>query len=288
MTELELAIGFGILLVVGVGIYARLIEPAWLAVERVEIVVGRLPAEMDGLVIVQLSDLHIARNHEARVVRPAIAAADAACPDLVVLTGDIVDDISAADRALDTLSRLRSRPAVAILGNHEYKDRRKKLPGFIAGLESSGIRVLRNESTKVPLRSGEIWVVGLDDPSTECDDLPKALAEVPDDGLPRLLLTHAPDEVIELRPGEVDLALAGHTHGGQIYVPFLTNALLGRSYSRFSHGLYRYRGTPLYVSRGLGSLGVRARFLRRPEVTVITLRSPGCARGVSSERPANN
>jgi predicted MPP superfamily phosphohydrolase len=94
------------------------------------------------------------------------------------------------------------------------------------------------------------------------------------DQYPRLLLTHSPQTVVRLRPGEVDLALAGHTHGGQIFVPIVTALLLVRAYSRFSHGLYWFRGTAVYVNRGLGSLGVPARFLRRPEVTVLTLRSP--------------
>jgi predicted MPP superfamily phosphohydrolase len=92
-----------------------------------------------------------------------------------------------------------------------------------------------------------------------------------------LLLTHRAEEVERLPHGAADIALAGHTHGGQIYVPFLTEVLLDRKFGGYAFGLYRVNDVPVYVNRGLGSLGIEARFLRRPELTFITLR-PGAGR----------
>lgn len=253
--------------------YAFRIEPNWLDVRRVEIALPRLPAGLDGFTIGQLSDLHVHEGGAPDVLRRAIAAVDSARPDLVVITGDLVDRGYEIDEAIALLKTLSTRPAYAIFGNHDYGVGEGRPRVLARALESLGIVVLRNQAVPLEWRGHRLWIVGVDDPCTERDDLAKATAELGPDDYPRLLLTHTPKTIYELGPGEADLALAGHTHGGQIFVPILTALVLSRIYSRYSHGLYFVGDTALYVSRGLGSIALPARFLRRPEVTLLTLRA---------------
>lgn len=254
-------------------VYAFVVEPGWLDVRRVEVSLPRLPAALDGLVIAHLSDLHVGERMPADPLDRAIDACNDARPDLVVITGDITGHGYEIDEAVEALRPLRVRPAYAVLGNHDYYVGEGRPRALAKALQGLGIVTLRNEVSAYRTGGGRIWLVGLDDPSTGHDDLPRTLADLGPDDYPRVLLTHSPQTVLRLREDEVDLVLAGHTHGGQIYVPVLTTLLLLWAYSRFTHGLYWHGGTAVYVNRGLGSLGVRARFLRRPELTLLTLRS---------------
>jgi len=260
-------------ILVALAYYSFRIEPNWLEVTRIELVLPRLPTTHDGLVVAHLSDLHVGERVSPGLIRRAIDVCNAARPDLVAITGDVTDHGWEIDQAIEELRRLRPRPTYVILGNHDYRVGEGRARALTAALQGLGMVVLRNEAVPYECCGTRLWIVGLDDPCTERDDLAKAQAGLGPDDYPRLLLTHSPQTMAQLPRGEADLALAGHTHGGQIFVPILTGLLLRWFYSRFSHGLYWCHGTALYVNRGLGSLGVPARFLRRPEVTLLTLRS---------------
>ena len=254
-------------------IYARRVEPRWLDVQRLTLSVPDLPNGLDGLRLAHLTDLHVTRHGPPSVLARALEAIEEARPELVVLTGDIVDRGPDVAVAADALAPLGSWTTFAVFGNHDYSAGPRYVGRMVSLLLARGIRPLRNEAVPYERRGSTLWIVGLDYPWRGRDEA-AALAAVPPGARPRLLLAHSAEQVERLPSSSVDLALAGHTHGGQIYVPVLTRAFLRREFGGYGSGCYRVNGNPTYINRGLGSLGIEARFLRRPEVTVITLR-PG-------------
>jgi hypothetical protein len=261
--------------------YAIHVEPNRVEITRHEVACPDLPPELDGLVIAQVSDLHITakrRNQEA--LAAAVRAVEA---DLYVLTGDMIflqTGVAPFFQWADALGDAM-RPAIAVLGNAEnktYVDR-----GSVErGLAARGIPLLNNRCMRVPVRGAAVQVVGVDDPHTRHSDFAAAYADA-DLAAWTLLLCHSPDGVVDLAGRRADLMLCGHTHGGQFRLP-LIGAL--RANTRRVRGLVsgwysgeelarKARGpvgsTRLYVSRGLGMSGFRFRFLCPPELPLFTL-----------------
>jgi len=155
---------------------------------------------------------------------------------------------------------------IGILGNHDVYEE-------VPALEGLGVKMLINQALE--LRSGEesIWIIGVDDPHFYgCDDLPAALKDVPPEAL-KILLVHTPELIKEAEESGVDLYLCGHTHGGQICLPFLgpliINANCPRAYAR---GLWTYKTLRGYTSPGVGTSGVPVRFFCPPEIGLLELR----------------
>jgi predicted MPP superfamily phosphohydrolase len=244
--------------------------------------VERLDPRHDGVRIAQLSDIHVGTLTPAAHVRAAIAAATAADPDLVVLTGDYVcwrrDE---AALAADQLAGLDAPRVLAVLGNHDYY---ASASAVTAALQRNGYEVLRNQATVAWVRGAPLAVIGVDDPVTRHDDLDAAFAGVPA-GATQLVLCHLADRGPELARRGADLVLSGHTHGGQIYVKGITDRLLRRFGLHYRRGMYdigsHARRSTLYVTPGVGFSGVtrRAGEGTRAEVAVLTLRAaPAVAR----------
>jgi predicted MPP superfamily phosphohydrolase len=167
------------------------------------------------------------------------------------------------------LARLRS-PAgvVAVLGNHDGwfdHDRVRQ------ALETIGIRVVEDTATRINTPAGLLWVAGLSDLWTGRHDLSAALAAVADDGTPVLLLTHNPD-VFPSVPDRVTLTLAGHTHGGQVRLPFAGALIVPSKFGqRFAAGHVVEGGRHLFVATGVGTSILPVRFRVPPAVTLLTL-----------------
>jgi predicted MPP superfamily phosphohydrolase len=254
--------------------YARWIEPSWLQVTRPEVDLSRLPPALDGLVIAQLSDLHVRGPDTAGdAALQAVAHCNQAQPDLVVLTGDYVGARGGTDAFAALLAELRPRPAFAVLGNHDYRfspAHRRRLLKIFTDLE---ITLLDNRAAPFDRAGARLWLVGVGDAYTSHDRLGEAMATLRPTDRPRILLTHYPDVVRDLPPGEIDLALAGHTHGAQVHLPWLAQEALRRSDTSYCRGLFEVGGVPLYVNRGLGTSGYRIRLFARPELTLLTLRA---------------
>jgi predicted MPP superfamily phosphohydrolase len=155
------------------------------------------------------------------------------------------------------------------MGNHDYFTDGEEM---VRALERAGLDVLRNRG--VEIRRGEevLYLAGVDDTWTHRNDVTQALAERPT-GTPAVLLAHDPALFPEAAAHQVDLTLSGHTHGGQIGVPFLTKRFnLARLMTQFTTGIYRDGPSILYVNRGLGATGLPVRVAVPPEIAVITLR----------------
>lgn len=227
-----------------------------------------LPRGLEGLSILHLTDLHFAPSYRRRFFEEVVdlAMADAPEPDLVLLTGDILDDDDAAAWIVPVLGRLRARIGkVAILGNHDYRHdfrsirrelRRAEftaLEGRWATLEAGGARVVLG-GTAHP------WGRDLD------------ASRMPE-GDVRILLSHAPDQVYRAASWGIDLMLCGHNHGGQVRFPVLGPVLMPSRFGRrFDRGFYKVGETMMFVGQGIGGKHP-LRFGCVPEVTRFRLQS---------------
>ena len=245
-------------------------------VER-EITLDRWPDALDGYRVVQLSDVHIGPILDRRFAADLVRRVAALEPDLVVITGDLVDGpASRLAPEVAPLSGLRARDGVfAVLGNHDFYSGAES---WAAALEDLGVSVLRNRHRLLGREGSAFALAGVDDHRGDLrdggspEDLPAALAGVPPD-LPVILLAHDPSTFPEAARRGVDLQLSGHTHGGQIW-PF---GVLVRLAVPFVAGLHRRDASVLYVSRGTGFWGPPMRLLAPAEITLLRLRAPAAA-----------
>jgi predicted MPP superfamily phosphohydrolase len=229
-----------------------------------------LPRALDGYVIAQVSDLHSGAFVGERELDEGLSLVARARPDLVVVTGDIVDfDPVHAPLAARKLADLSARDGVsAILGNHDYYAGADEVMG---ALRAAGIDVLRNAGKVVRAGDGGGFaLLGVDDVSSlrkgrTGPRLDLALAGVSPE-LPRILLSHQP-VTVDLWPGQIAAQLSGHTHGGQINPGFSPLGLI----MKYIAGSYVVGGTTLYVNRGFGTVGAPSRIGAPPEVTRFVL-----------------
>jgi predicted MPP superfamily phosphohydrolase len=243
------------------------VEPVWLEVTEIDVPVPGLPRALEGYRIAHLTDLHL--GSLGRVHDAVFEALRARSVQLVALTGDAID----APKGLATLTLFchglaaSGAALVATRGNWEHwggvlwDDLRD-------AYAKAGVRLLGNESTRV---EPGVAVMAVDDHCTQHADPARAFREVPK-GDAALLLSHAPGLFDELPEGapRFHLGLAGHTHGGQVR-PFGGGAWLPPGSGRFRAGAYATAKGPIYVSRGVGTSIVRARFACRPELPILRL-----------------
>ncbi len=250
-------------------------------VTEVPVRLERLPPALSGFSIVQISDLHAGLpTIREREVRRVVDQVNALRPDLVAITGDLVDGGAVADlgHAIAHVGRLEGRHGVYfVTGNHEYYADAGPEP-WLAELRRLGVRVLRNERVAVGDRGASLDLAGIDDWSSagfgngHGPDLPRALAgRDPERSL--VLLAHQPRGVGEAVRAGVELQLSGHTHGGQIF-PF---NLVQSGIFRYVKGLHRHDEPgstgQIFVSRGAGYWGPPMRLGSPPEIARIVLTS---------------
>lgn len=248
-------------------LYATSVEPGWIQVTRWEARLPNLPQSADGIRVVLLADLHRSGTKMDPIIQKAVRLANAEEPDLVCLAGDYIEDNKAdMDACTRMLSALSPRyGVVAVTGNHDCAT----APGAVrASLRKAGFHVLSNSSRSV---MPGLSVAGVEDYYWGGYDVQKALRAVPaQDSV--IFLTHAGDPVKEL-PGRGILSLAGHSHGGQVHLPFLPRRYHVWTHNMpFTRGWYRVGGHALYVNRGIGMTVLPLRFGSRPEISVFVLR----------------
>lgn len=289
-----------------VAYYSHALEPRWLRRRLLSVPLAHLPDHLCGLRILHLSDLHYRRGDpvSSGVIRRAAAWAAAMQPDIVCLTGDFVETDRDIEVCLAHIISLKARyGCFAVFGNHDHgrgldrpeppttrwkaslaevigtpwKHKGKSDPpgNDMAHLESAitrtGIRLLTNSHCRVDLPGGPLWIVGVDDPHQEHDDIRRAVDGIPA-GAPLLLLAHSQDVLTEVTTSPRPLlVLTGHTHGGQIRIPgwppFISHTRLQLADPR---GLVAVGGLSVHISPGVGA-STPLRFGCRPEVTLLTL-----------------
>jgi predicted MPP superfamily phosphohydrolase len=244
-----------------------------IAVKRVEVTLARLPLAHSGLRIVQVTDLHVGSTIGAAFVEEVVRRTNALAPDLVAVTGDLVDG-SVADlaEAVAPLAQLRARHGVYfVTGNHEYFSGAEP---WLAELGRLGIRVLRNERVAIGDGDETFDLAGVDDRSAERFGGPPAAEAMAralggrDPARELVLLAHQPRSFVEAARYGVGLQLSGHTHGGQVW-PF---GAVVRLTQPFLAGLHRSGDSQIYVSRGTGYWGPPMRLGSPAEITEIVLR----------------
>jgi len=248
---------------------AAFAEPFVLTVERHAVRLPRLPRILDGLRIVQLTDLHHSPFTGSGQLEHAIETANSLQPDIIALTGDYIShEREYAAPCAELVGRLRAKHGVyAVLGNHDHWT---DAPLVADLFRAEGIRVLINEGLRFELNDASFWLAGVDDTMVGLEDLPLALAGSSADEM-KLLLAHNPTILRRAARAKVDLVLSGHTHGGQVAWRSERSAS-GKPRRRILRGLGRRGDTQIYVSRGLGTVVLPIRYGSPPEVTLLELR----------------
>jgi predicted MPP superfamily phosphohydrolase len=257
---------------VGVAGWALYWEPRRLVIRRREVEMP-WPAEVDGLTIACVSDLHAgAPQVDDRRVKRVVARLAAFDADLIALLGDFVDPLHHFAHRVPPhvvaarLSHLEApRGVLAVLGNHDWAGEGDWMP---RALHAARIRVLQDEVVEA---GPGLWVAGMADLRTHAPDLAEVLAHVPQDAA-LVVLSHDPDLFHALPEDRPALMLSGHTHGGQVNLPFLRGRVTPSRFG-YRYGEYRRARSRLIVTGGVGTSGWPVRFLRPPEVVLVTVRA---------------
>lgn len=257
------------LAVLGVGCfaYARFVEPFWVEVTHVRVTTTKLLHGAKPIRIVHISDVH--SDPDVRLEEKLPDAIAGEHPDAIVFTGDAINSREGLPNFRALMTRLAGiAPTYAVRGNWDV--------WYWGDVDLfGGTGVVELVDTARQLAGTELWLAGL--PYDDEAKLAQVVAPIPKSAI-SVLLFHTPDEIEHASTLGIDLYLAGHTHGGQVALPWY-GALV--TYSKFDKkyeaGRYDVGGTTLYVNRGIGMEGGRApriRFFARPEVTVIEVAPP--------------
>jgi predicted MPP superfamily phosphohydrolase len=272
---LRAAAATGTLAVVG---DALLLAPNRPRIIRQEFFLPRWPERLNGFTVAMLSDFHYDPYFSIHPLHAAIAMVNRLHPDLIALTGDFVsvplvgDETKAAFAAEPCARLLRQMTAPhglwAVMGNH---DDATDAEHVTHALQAENIRVLANQSEPIEQDGSRFWLAGVNDVISGTADLSKTMHGVPV-GEPVILLAHEPDFADEASQYPIDLQLSGHSHGGQIRIPFLPPLYLPELAKKYVWGTYHVGPLTLHTSAGLGTIGIPMRLNCPPEVTVLTLR----------------
>ncbi|HSF30247.1 MAG TPA: metallophosphoesterase [Candidatus Tectomicrobia bacterium] len=242
-------------------------------VREIRLTYDHLPESFCGFRILHLTDLHIdGLKGLPEAISQRLRALEV---DLCVLTGDYRFGVSGPCHNIfppmkRILQSVNARlGVVGVLGNHDVSEE-------IPALEGLGVRMLINAALELRCGRDSAWVIGVDDPHYYgCDDLPAALRHVPADAF-KILLVHTPEIIKEAEAYGIDLYLCGHTHGGQICLPFVGPLVINANCPRmYARGVWQYKQLHGYTNPGVGTSGVPVRFFCPPEIGLIELR---CAR----------
>ena len=254
--------------------YSLIFEPNNIQVEKINIAIENLPESFDGAKIVHLTDFH-SKNFGERE-KKVLEILEDINPDFIFITGDFIDyrtkDINSCQEFWRKLSNQHQGKTFGVLGNHEHWIKSPDISAIKKLLEEGGISILNNENRKIFQGNKYIYLLGVDDPDSKKDDLPKAMIGA-EENIPKILLAHSPDIVDNLRGEKVDLILVGHTHGGQIRIPFVKPFWVPpKNRGKYASGLFEIGKTILYVNRGIGMAALPVRFNCPPEIAVIELK----------------
>lgn len=255
--------------------YTRLLNPNgnhdWVDVNQINLTLHRLPASFHDYRIIQISDLHIGTWLTIEKLEETVDIVNKYQPDLVAITGDFVSyhpDQYIAD-ITTRLNNLKAKDGrLAVLGNHDHWTNASMIRTH---LDKSGITVLSNQIHSILRGNDRINIAGVDDYYVHKDRLDLVLEQLPTDEF-TILMAHEPDFVeISSKTGVFDLQLSGHSHGGQILLPFIGPLYLPNHGRKYPRGLYQVDGMYLYTNRGLGTAEIQVRLNCPPEITIFCL-----------------
>jgi uncharacterized protein len=259
----------GCILLFSSSVYAHKIEPNWFEITQHDIALPQLDPLFNGYRIVQISDLHAGDGTNRSQLENVVAVVNAQSPDLVVITGDHITRIPKRHlELLDTLAQLHPRDRViSVLGNHDVANNPAPLRKV---LDQAGVMLLENTIYTLNRQGASLHIAGVGDVFFGQAKLDQVLAQLPTTGA-AIMLAHEPDFADQTAAtGKFGLQLSGHSHGGQIRIPFLSGyvPLLAEKYPR---GKYQVGKMIQYTNRGIGISKLYARFNCRPEISVFNL-----------------
>ncbi|MBM6617633.1 metallophosphoesterase [Bacillus suaedaesalsae] len=256
--------------------YVRYFEPSQLEINRYTYQAPLIPQSFNGIKILQFSDTHVGHYYDIEKFKTLIKKINKEEPDLVFFTGDLIDapDLYKDGNSLIPLLSSIQAPLgkFAIYGNHDHggygTETYKKI------MDKSGFTLLVNSFSPINVLNEQIVVAGLDDYMLGRPDFEETLREIPKDTF-TIFLAHEPDVAKISQSYPVHLQLSGHSHGGQIKLPFFGPIVTPPFATEYTEGFYELGQHPLtlYVNRGLGTTRVPFRFLSKPEIAIFTLES---------------
>ena len=264
----------GLILVV-LGGWAFWWEPSRLIQRQYDIALNPWPSSCDGLKIAVIADLHVGSPYnDLKRLTEAVRTVSQSKPDVILLGGDYVihsvvgGSMVEPESIAKALGKLEATSGVySVLGNHDWWFDGERIK---QALEDVGIPVLEDEAVEVEHHECRFWLVGISDYWERAHDIEKAFKAVPNDGSV-LVLTHNPDVFVDV-PSRASVTFAGHTHGGQVKLPFLGSPVTMSKYGqRFGVGHIEENGKNLFVTPGLGTSILPVRFRVPPEVSLVVL-----------------
>lgn len=257
-----------------IAVYITFIERELLVVKNHNITIkedGR-----DNIKIVQFTDTQLGEYYNIKDLERAVKRINNLNADVVVFTGDLIDNASEYDdlhEVANVLSKIKAKfGKYSIYGNHDYGGGAVKYYENI--MNEAGFKVLENEKDSIEVNGKIINFFGGDDALMGKHDVEKTISGIRRNQI-NILLIHEPDLIDKYNDYPIDLALSGHSHGGQVYIPFygpIKKNLLSEKYNRGLYNIDNERKTKLYVNTGLGNTKVPFRFLTIPEISVFKLK----------------
>ena len=247
-----------------------------LELNNITVTSKNLPKSFDGYKIALVSDLHNAEFGKNNI--KLIELLNEASPDIIAMTGDIIDSRHTDIEIAVEFARqaVEIAPCYYVSGNHEGRLEADEYKKFVARLEELGVNVLNDEEAIIEKNGEKISIIGIDDIRFNYKDVTaERLNSMTSLDSYSVLLCHRPDYFDEISNSGIDLALCGHVHGGQFRLPFVGGILSPDSgfFPEYDSGLYTSGDSNMIVSRGLGNSVVPLRFNNRPEVVLIELKS---------------
>lgn len=256
-------------------VYAHNSETDLVNVRTVQIRHPLLPQSFNGIKMVQFSDTHLGFHYNLHDLTKLIQKINKCNPDIVFFTGDLMDIPNQYPEIHNIIPILQQIQAplgkYCIYGNHDHGGYGTELYKNV--MENAQFTLLLNEAKKIQLSDGScIYILGIDDVMLGSPDFHFALKKVPNQAF-KILLSHAPDLADQAAKYPIQWQLSGHSHGGQVKIPFIGPLVIPPFAQKYQEGYYRIGKLNLYVNRGLGTTRIPFRFMSKPELTIYTLRS---------------
>lgn len=263
-----------IILLIILYIYARYIEPNFIKTNTINIHSMAISNSADGIKIVQFSDTHLSSYYNIEKLKKLVTKINLLEPDIIIFTGDLIDEYNTCsintEDIINELSRLKAvYGKYSVYGNHDYGGGAQRIYKKI--MKNSGFSLLINDS--VVINKINLTITGLDEAIFGMPDT-QNISNKALDNFYNILITHEPDIVDYIKNYNFDAALAGHSHGEQINIPFLDDIILPQYAQKYVRGIYKLN-TPrdgfIYVNKGVGTTKMHLRFMAVPEISVFEL-----------------
>ncbi|PMC35111.1 metallophosphoesterase [Bacillus sp. UMB0899] len=255
--------------------YARYFEPSFLEINKLKITHPKIPKSFDGFKIVQFSDTHLSEYFTIDRLKTIVGKINSLNPDVLFFTGDLMDEPNQYTQIKEIVPILEKLEApfgkFAVYGNHDHGGYGTDIYRNV--ITMAGFTVLQNEVKNISMLDGnKISISGIDDLMLGKPSYEGTLGNLNENTF-NILLAHEPDAALKSKNYPVHLQLSGHSHGGQVQLPFYGPLITPPYATEYFEGMYDVGNMKLYVNRGLGTTRLPFRFLSVPELTQITLLS---------------